>query len=130
MPQQLALVVVYGNEQLPAESWKSEVDLNSSSDVRTFARECETLAEFVEVGYCRNSRRMVVDSQAAETVVAATVACIASEDTWRMEWGWTCQTCDRRIEVGNLHSSVGLLVFQSFHFQARDLFLELPWVKE
>ena len=75
------------------------------------------------VGYCRGLRCMAVGSLVGETAVAALPAYIASEDTWRMG-ELARQSYDRRIEVGNLYSSVDLLVFQSFHFQARDLSLE------
>jgi hypothetical protein len=68
---------------------------------------------------------MAVGSLVAETAVAGFLACTASEDTWHMEEEWACQSYDRRTEAGNLRSSVDLLVFQSFHFQVRDLSLEL-----
>jgi hypothetical protein len=115
--------VVYGKGQLLAGLWKSAAGLSLSWDVQTFARVCETLVVSEVVGYCRGSRCMAVGSLVGETAVAAFPAYIASEDTWRMG-ELACQSYDRRIEVGNLHSSVDLLVFQSFHFQARDLSLE------
>ena len=102
--------------------WKSAAGLSLSWDVQTFARVCETLVVSEVVGYCRGSRCMAVGSLVGETAVAAFPAYTAFEDTWRTEM--TGHSYGRRIEVGNLHSSVDLSVFQSFHFQARDLSLE------
>ena len=103
--------------------WKSAVGLSLSWDVQTFARVCETLVASEAAGYCTGSRYKAVGSPVEETAVAAFPAYTASEDTWRMGQE-SCPSYDRKIEAGNLGSSVDLLVFQSFHFQVRDLSLE------
>lgn len=101
------------------------VDPSSSLVVPTFVRNCETLAVVAVVLHCTDSHCRAVGSQVAVIVAAlAFPACTASENTLRTGSAWACQSCDRKVGLDSLGSSVYLLVFQSCHFQARDLFLE------
>jgi hypothetical protein len=56
-------------------------------------------------------------------VALAFLECTASVDTFRTGSAWPSQSCDRKF--GSLGNSVYLLVFQSCHFQVRDLSLDL-----
>ena len=100
-------------------------DLSSSLVAPTFAKMCGTLAVVVAVCCHMGLRCRVAGSQVAVTVVdLAFPACTASEDTLRTGSAWASQSCDRKVGLGSLGNSVNLSVFQSCHFQARDLSLE------
>ena len=114
-------------KEAPVESrGAAVVDPNSSLVAPTFVMMCATLAGVAVVRHCMGSRYMVVGSQAGAIVVAlaflAFLAFLACTGTLRTGSAWAYQSCDRKI--GSLGNSVYLLVFQSYHFQARDLSLE------
>lgn len=102
----------------------AELDPYLNLTAQDFGRMCETLAVAVEAHCCKGSRYKVAGIRVGEIGAGlACLACIASADTC-MERAWACQSCDRTIEGDNLRNSVALLVFRSYHFQARDLFCE------